>query len=267
MTVETHIQQALTRVRAEQEQVVEKRDVFETFAGRVEDIPAESPHPQGSGSGATTGDTLTTRARATTTATDRCRAVREAFAETVRPQSVENVDASESLLATVAAELTDDIAGALAPAASTRPFHPVVKQRILTETTARTRECAVLGKALDREYEALQDANTDVVAVLDWLVEADETPLTALGFEALRERHDTLAAHRDRCERVAHERQALLNKKTCRGTQVGLTHRSLVRYLYADFPVDYPMLATVVRLDRACAACQRAVRAHLVRRV
>lgn len=271
MTVETFIQQALTRARAEQEQIVEKRDAFETFASRVEDIPAESPQPQGAGLGAPTGDTLTTRAHATTTGTtdtDRRRAVREAFARTVRPQSVEDEGASESLTAAVAAELTDDVAAALAPAKSTRTraFHPVLKQRVLTETTARTRECAVLIDALEREREALRDPNTDVGAVLDWLVQANDTPLTSFGFEALRARHDTLDTHRDRCEQLAHERQALLDRKTCRGTQIGLTHRSLVTYLYADFPVDHPVLATAVRLDRACAACQRAVRAHLVRR-
>lgn len=272
VTVETFIQQALTRARGEQEQIVEKRDAFETFASRVEDIPAESPQPQGARPGAPTGDTLTTRAHVTTTGTtdtDRCRSVREAFARTVRSHSVEDVDASESLLTTVAAELTDDIAAALAPAESmqTRAFHSVLKQRVLTETTARTRECTVLIDALEREREALRDVNTDVSAVLDWLVEADETPLTSLGFETLRARHETLAAHRNRCDRLAHERQALLDRKTCRGTQLGLTHRSLVTYLYADFPVDHPVLATAVRLDRACAACQRAVRAHLVRRV
>lgn len=270
MTVETFIQQALTRARAEQEQIVEKRDAFETFASRVEDIPAESPQPQGARPGAPTGDTLTTRAHATTTGTtdtDRRRAAREAFARTVRPHSVEDVDASESLLTAVAAELTDDIAAALAPVESTRVFSPVLKQRVLTETTARTRECTVLIDALEREREALRDVHTDVGAVLDWLVEANETPLTALGFETLRARHETLAAHRDRCDRLAHERQVLLDRKTCCGTQLGLTHRSLVRYLYADFPVDHPVLATAVRLDRACAACQRAVRAHLVRRV
>lgn len=265
-TVDTFIQQALTRARAERGRIVEKRNALAAFAGRVEDIPAEAPQPQGGQQGATTGISLSTLARTTTTGPARCRAVREAFAQTVRPQNVEDEGASESLTATVAAELTDDIAAALAPAESHR-FHPVLKQRVLTETTARRQECAVLVEALEREREALRDANTDVGAVLDWLVQANDTPLTSLGFEDLRARHDTLATNRDRCERLARERQALLNRKTCRGTHLGLIHRSLVTSLYADFAVDYPVLATVARLDSACADCQRAVRAHLVRRV
>lgn len=267
MTVDTFIQQALTRARAERERIVEKRDALAAFADRVEEIPAESPQPQGGEQRATTGEPISTQACAPTTGTARRRAVREAFAQTVHTQSVEDEGAFESFVGTIAAELTDDVAAALAPAESTRPFHPVLKQRVLAETTARRQECAVLVEALDREREALRDANTDVVAVLDWLVRANDIPLTSLGFEDLRARHDTLATHRDRCERLAHDRQALLNRKTCHGTHLGLTHRSLVTSLYADFAVDYPVLATVARLDSACGDCQRVVRAHLVRQV
>lgn len=267
VTIESLVDRALQRVRSEREHVAAKREAFRTFASRVEDVPTESSGPQGGAAGPTGGEPLSTRTSATSTGDDRCREVREAFAGTVHSHSVEDLDGSESLVETVAAELNDDVAAALAPATATVPFNDVVKRAVLTETNARIRECGVLIAALDGEREALRDANADVDAVIEWLDRATETELTTLGFEGLRARHETLADHRDRCERLARDRQASLDEKTCRGTSLGLTHRSLLSYLYADFPVDFPVLATAVRLDGVCADCQRVVRDHLVRRV
>lgn len=271
VTVETLIQQALKRARSERERVVAKRDAFRTFASRVDDVPADSPRPHGGGGSPTAGETLSMGARATATGDDRCREVLNAFARTVCPHNTDDEDGdgdgSESVVETVAMELNDDIAAALAPSASTHPFRGVLKRAVLTEANARIREYAVLIDALERECEALSDANSDIKVVIEWLERVDETQLVALGFEDLRPRHETLVSHRERCERLAHDRQVSLDEKTTRGTTLGLTHRSLLASLYADFPVNYPVLATAVRQDSACADCQRAARDHLARRV
>ena len=97
-------------------------------------------------------------------------------------------------------------------------------------------------------------------------VESVEAAVTNLGFGALQRRHETLASHRDRCEELARERQVFLEGTTNDGIDVGVRHRSVLPYLYQDFPVDHPVLATAAELDQTCWECQRAVRDHLVRR-
>jgi hypothetical protein len=121
-------------------------------------------------------------------------------------------------------------------------------------------------RAVDRETTELDAAAEVVDRVTGWIATADETPLTELGFETLRARHETLARHRERCDDLAARRQSFLDGATGEGPDASVGHRRLVAFLYQSFPVDHPVLATVVRLDDACAECQRAVRRHLVRR-
>jgi hypothetical protein len=262
MTVKTHIDQARTRVKAEQDTVDAKLTAFETFIDRVSDLPTEPTASRSPGITAIGGAQL----HADSSADDRCRAVRRAFDETVRPHSVADGDDSQSLLATIQSEFTDSIAVALASPTGAS-FSPDLKRMIIEEANARKTETDVLGRALAREKTQLENAGDTVADIADWIAEADETPLIDLGFEALRRRHETLAGHRDRCEKLAHRRQEFLRKTTSKNAEAGITHRSLVPYLYRDLPIDHPVLATVTRLDAVCEECQRAVRDHLVRRV
>ena len=257
MAVTTHVSQARTRVRAERTAVERRRDAFETFADRVRSL---SPKPASGSVGVTA--MAGTHAQSTT---DTCRTVRTAFAETVRPHSIADADADESLLATIRAELTDSIAVALAPTTDSA-FTPTLKRAILSEVATRTAEADLLDHALDREETHLDAAAEDVDHITGWIAKVDETPLSNLGFEALADRHATLAAHRDRCSELSRKRQAFLRRTTRRGAESGIDHSKVVSYLYRDFPVDHPVLATVARLDDACASCQRTVRDHLVRR-
>ena len=260
MAVNTFVRQARTRVRAEREAVDAKADAVEAFADRIADLTATPASPSPLAATATAG---TPRSRQSD---DRCRAVRQAFADTIRPHSVADVADDEPLLETVRAELSDSIAVALAPTTD-RSFSPGLKRAIVSATSDRRTELATLSRALERERTDIDDAQATVETVTDWLVDADETPLTDLGFDALRTRHETLATHRDRCTDLADRRQAFLRATTERPTGTRIAHRSLAHYLYEDFPVDHPVLATAARLDSVCASCQRAVRDHLVRRV
>ncbi|WP_435066773.1 DUF7260 family protein [Haloplanus sp. C73] len=257
MAVTTHVSQARTRVRAERTAVERRRDAFETFADRVRSL---SPEPASGSVGVTAMAGTRTQSPA-----DTCRTVRTAFAETVRPHSVADAEDDESLLATIRAELTDSITVALAPTTDSA-FTPTLKRAILSEVATRTAEADLLDHALDREATRLAAAAEDVDHITGWIAEADETPLSTLDFESLADRHATLADHRDRCSDVARKRQRFLRQTTRRGAESGIDHQKIVSYLYQDFPVDHPVLATVARLDDACASCQRAVRDHLVRR-
>ena len=262
MTVTTHIESAESRVRAEREAVERKREAFETFAERVADLSTEPIPSAAAGVTATAGP----RRRGESGATDRCRAVRTAFAETIRPHSLDDTDGSESLLSTIRTELTDGIAVALAPTTDVS-FSTELEEAIIAESQARLAEAETLVAALDSERSALDDAASTVEHVTGWLTDADETPLSDLGFDALRARHETLATHRDRCRALAERRQAFLDESTTLHSRAGISHRTLVPYLYEDFPVDHPVLSTAASLDAVCLDCQRAVRDHLVRRV
>jgi len=265
MAVDTYIEQARTRVRTERAAVDGKLDAYETFVRRVREVQPDQTPSSLAGITATGG---TTHLSADASSTDRCRTVRTAFAETVRPHSVDDVDdvdGTEPLRETIREEFTDTIAAALAPTTDAS-FTPELKRMVLAEARSREAEATALREALEREDAHLDGAADAAGEVIAWIVDANESPLTDLGFDALRRRHGTLADHRARCEAVARDRQEFLDGTTSNGLDAGVRHRSLVSYLYRDFPVDHPVLATVATLDDTCRDCQRAVRAHLVRR-
>ncbi|UIP01365.1 hypothetical protein Hbl1158_15765 (plasmid) [Halobaculum sp. CBA1158] len=261
MTIDTHIEHAQARVRTEQEAADARLDAYETFIRRVRGLETERTSAS-AGSAAVVG---TTHLTADTVSTDRCRTVRNAFAETIPPHSVADTDGSEPLLETIREEFTDTIAVALAPTTDAS-LTPDLKRMVVAEARSRRSETAALQTALGRETEQLADAAATVDDIVAWIVEANETPLTDRGFDALKQRHETLASHRDRCEDVARERQAFLRGTTNDGFDAGIRHRRLVPYLYQELPVDHPVLATVTTLDETCRSCQSAVRDQLVRR-
>jgi hypothetical protein len=208
MVVDTYIEQARTRARSEQEAIAEMRDAYEAFIRRVQkQQPEKTPS---SAAGLTTAGGVT-HLSADGSGTDGCRTVRTAFAETIRPHSVADIDQTESLLETIREEFTDAIAVALAPTTETS-FTPELKQMVLAEAQSRQSEAAALQKALEREEANLDEASDTVDDIVTWIVDADETPLTDLGFDTLQQRHETLTDHRDCCEEVARDRQEFFSE-------------------------------------------------------
>lgn len=264
MSVDTYVERAQSRVRAEREAVDAKRAAFERFDRRVRSMSTDpTPVTSTAAPAAVTG----TERRVRSTGDGRCRDVRQAFDETVRPHSLDGAEDpdDESLLETVRAEFTESIALALSPATDAS-FGPQLKRTIVGETAARRNEVVALEGALAREAEHLSEAGDVVDEVTGRIVALDETPLTALGFEALEARHEALADLRTRCADLARRRQEFLEGTTSNGVDAGVSHRRLPPYLYRDFPVDHPVLSTAATLDATCEECQRAVRKHLVRR-
>lgn len=260
MPVETHVDAARERVEAEREHILAERRAYEQFRSEVAAIGTTTPGGAGGPAGgvvsvADTGDPGASESRQ----------LREAFAETVRPYSVEDVAGEEPLLETVREELGDGIALALAPGTD-HGVTPQVKQAIAARTTERVAELRAMRAALDREESSLEVVADATTTVTDWLVEADETPLSSLGFEALQARHETLASHRDRCRELLAERQSHLHSCPGGAGSVTMRQRTVARFLYSDFPVEFPVLSTVTRLLDLLSDCQRAVRDHLVRR-
>jgi hypothetical protein len=271
VTVDTHVQQALDRVHEEQDAIEGKQAAYKRFVSGVENTSVETtstdmPTIQRGGLQTTTGPVATMHSTPSGGADSR-KQVRELFAETVRSHSTADIEDPETLLETIAAELSDQIAVALAPQNATTGFTAGLKQGVFSEATQRRRELRVMERALDREKASLIGAKDAINEVLQWIIDANETALTDLGFEALRARHDRLDGFCDRCKTIAQERQSLLHATTSADAQVGIAHQELVNCLYVAFPVAYPVLSTVVRVEQVCDECQRTIRDHLVRRV
>lgn len=268
MTIQTHIQQALDRVADEQAHIVEKQTAFDEFERIVRDLSVTPSSGEGVASQAPTGGSLTVSVSPTHTtqpSEDRCQRVREAFAETFRPYSTGDFDKPESVVETIGDELRKDLAMILAPG-SDGQFTAPTKQALLSAVAERQQELAVMERALEAEDQFLRSARGEIQETIGRLIEANETPLTDLGFDDLQTYHEELARHRTRCNEVACDRQEFLHGTTSYHAAVGISHRTLVEYLYAELPVDYPVLVTVARLAKLCEECQRVVRDHLVRR-
>lgn len=253
MTVETRVDEALERVATEQDEVSTKRDAYNRFETAVREIPADGQTTAGAAS-AGGAVSVATAARCST---DRCREVRDSFAETVAP-----ILDDESLLKGVGEELSEQIALAIAPKTDGR-FSPQVKQVVLSATRKRVAELDAMARALDSEDASLRDARKELTEITEWLVSTDETPLSEISFAELCDRHEQLETHRDCCDQLARERQQKLDATTGAEGAAGMEHRQLVGYLYAESSTRFPVLSTVTRLDSLCEDAQEAVRAHL----
>ncbi|EMA53190.1 DUF7260 family protein [Halococcus salifodinae] len=269
MTVETHVEAALDRVRDERAVVTEKQTAYGQFVREIEQLSVDTPSSTQATRQTTAGSIATMQAGGAggVGGSDRCEEVREEFAATVRPHSTADVDDGETLLEAIAAELSEQVAMALAPRNATVGFTAGLKNGVLSEITQRRSELRAMAGALDREAESLDEAKGVLDDVLGWIVEANETPLTELGFDELRSRHDRLAEFRDRCDGLARDRQSVLRATTTGDGEAGIAHQELVACLYDAFPVAYPILSTVARVIEVCDRCQQAIRTHLVRRV
>ncbi|WP_336327340.1 DUF7260 family protein [Halovenus sp. HT40] len=263
--ISTHIHDARERVAAEQNALDAKIAAVETFIDRVGEIAPDSTAAAQSTSSQGIATTTATQLQTGGARTEGCAAVREAFAETVRPHSVADIEEPEPLLETISAELTDSVAAALAPATNT-PLSSGLKRAIVSEAESRRTEIEVMRRTLDSEADVLADAGETVDEITSWIADADETALSELGFRELKQRHERLESHRVRCEELAADRQAFLRETTSEGVETGVRHEHIIPQLYEDFPVEYPVLSTAGRLEELCRDCQRAVRDHLTRR-
>ncbi|ELZ93100.1 DUF7260 family protein [Haloferax sulfurifontis] len=254
------VRDALGRVEGEREQVLAKRRAVERFERRVRKLAAQSARATACG---TASMPAATRRDA---AGGGRRRVRELFAETIRAHSVADGDESEPLSVTIREEFGPEVAAALDSDTGGR-FTPAVKEAVVSAAVDRKRGLDGMRRALDGEERSLRAALAVLDECEDWLVRADETPLSGLGFDALRRRHEALADRREACDRLVRERQRRLGGATHHTAAVEVDHRLLAAYLYEDRATDYPVLAAATRVDGVCADCQRAVRDHLVRRV
>lgn len=255
MSVETYVQRAHERVDQEREQVAAKHAAYDRFADRVREIQPRQPSQTTTHAGVMTVNT------AVGGETERQRVI-EAFSATVEA----SLDTDESTLEALTGELGEDITTALV-AAPQSGFAPTARQAILEETTRRRNELTAMTGALNAEERSLSSATESLQPITDWIIETNETSLLDLGFEELNARHGQLEEFCEVCDELVRRRQTHIRKATGTNAEVGMTHRNLIEYLYADFPTTHPVLVTTARLAETCRGCQRPIRDHLTRRV
>lgn len=258
MERETTVQDALGVVRDERQHVTAKLDALDAFHDGVETVSPSSSGQQMVGGMTASGEGTQTLARTTG---DDCRQVRELFAETIG-EYVEDC----SGLAAIHEEFGETVAAALAPGTG-HQFTSQLDQAVRRAVRSRRKELRVLERALDAEHESLQCVADAVEEITGWLRGANDQSLLTLGYEELQRRHEQLETHRDRIDHLVDERQAVLQRTTSYEGATGLTHLTVVSYLYEEFPTAVPALSALARLARLCADCQRTIRDHLTRRV
>jgi hypothetical protein len=259
MEREMTVHDALEVVREEHRHVTAKLDALDAFQEGVETL---SPSPSGrqtAGGITVSGEGTQTLAR--TASGDDCRQVRELFEETIG----EYVEDCSGLVA-IREEFGETVAAALAPGTG-RQFTPKLERAVRCAARSRRTELQVLEQALDTERESLQRVADALGEITDWLRRADDQSLLTLGYEALQRRHEQLETHRDRIDQLVEDRQVVLHRTTSHEGATGLTHLTVVSYLYEEFPTVVPALSALARLARRCADCQRTLRDHLTRRV
>jgi len=257
---------AIARVEAEKDHVGGKQTAYDRFEKSVRELWIDD------------GETIPTAARATGGGAaavspmtgrrddDPCRQIRERFGATVRPYSIEDVEGTESVVATIREELGERIALALSPNGSGQ-LTPRLRDGIRSSIDDRRSELRAMSAALDRERTSLREAEDGIEAAVDRIRRIDGRYLYRCGFGELCERHERLGTCRERCNRLAHERQATLASTTSHGARAGVDHRTLTAYLYRDLPTKHPVLTAILGLDSACIEAQRALRDQLTRRV
>lgn len=265
MLVDHDLDDAVAVLEHEREHVHRKRDAYESFRDAVRSV---SPSAGGATSSAKPDGGVATLQSSTAPpgpgpGVDGCERVREAFADTVAACAADLDPGSPGRALRV--ELGEEVGVALDTDAPGQ-FTPELKAAVLGETAHRRSELVATERALDREAESLETARAELDDVVDRVRALDETPLSALGFDDLRERHRALEALADRCDRIVANRQTVLAGTTSETATVEVHHRRMVGYLCDGLDASYPVLSAVAAVLAALTDCQRTVRAHLVRR-
>lgn len=265
MPVDEALDDAAVVLDREREHVRRKRAAYESFRDAVRSVPPSPADlaPTARADGGTAALPGTTATPSPASDGDGCGRVREAFADTVAA-CADDLDPGAPARA-LRVELGDEVGVALGTDAPGQ-FTPELKAAVLSETAQRRSELVATERALDREAESLSSARETLGGVHDRIRSLDETPLSPLGFDALRDRLEALADLRARGERVAEARQTVLAGTTSETATVDVHHRQMVEYLYAGLAATYPVLAAVAATATTLEDCERTVRAHLARR-
>lgn len=180
---------------------------------------------------------------------DRCRRVRAAFEEHVLP----HVEAEAgSVTATLASELSAEVALALAAEGGGNQFTGPLRSAILEYVDQRLAEGEVMRRALAHERESL-DAAVDLLKRVDReLPDVDDSVTVLSTDEELWDRRQRAESLASDLETALSERQSTLDTVLASEVKAGIAHDTVVEYLFGGRDVTYPALDALVRGLREC---------------
>ena len=255
------IRAARATLRVERRRVVDEREAFRGFRGRVSSIPSEDPSvgpsdaasPDAFGGGALGGatpDPGSVRA----SPGSRLVAVRDAYRATVMSVPHYEAEYDDTYERSVAEEFGPELAYALT---RTDSFHEQYKRSLLSAAETAVQEREAFLDALESETESVERADsrldpvrTEIEAIADELGddgEGDDSgeggDAASAGFGALDACRTRVGTLRDDCDRIAARRQRVLaehDRRLALGDELDLPE-----YCYQDLAVTYPVLAAV----------------------
>ncbi|QAU11479.1 hypothetical protein EKH57_01030 [Halorubrum sp. BOL3-1] len=274
------IRAARETLRVERRRVVDEREAFRAFRGRVSSIPDESGSTDPAdvseggglaGAGGAFGGTMDGSVGvggATTPAGSRLVAVRDAYRSTVMSVPHYEAEYDDTYERSVAAEFGPEIAYVLT---RTNCFHEEYKRSLLSAAETAVQEREAFLDALESEIESVERARsgldpirTEIEAIEDELGGDGERETAGAGggtdaadFGALDACRTRTEALREDCDRIAARRQRALADHERR---LALSDDlDLPAYCYQDLDVTYPVLAAVAAVGDRLEALRRRI--------
>jgi len=296
------IRAARSALRVERRRVVDEREAFRAFRGRVSSIPDESgrtdpadgagiggpgstraPGSTGGGFGGATDDGAGGGAiggGAATPAGSRLVAVRDAYQSTVMSVPHYETEYDDTYERSVAAEFGPELAYALT---RTNCFHEEYKRSLLSAVETAVQEREAFLDALESEIESVERARsrldpirTEIAAIEEELGVGAESETDGVrrkndgadetdgeDFGALDACRTRTEALREDCDRVAARRQRVLADHE-RRLALG-EDLDLPAYCYQGLDVTYPVLAAVAAVGDRLDTLRRRIESEMGR--
>ena len=244
---------ALEAIRVERRRVVDERQAFRAFRGRVASVPSEPIRTDGGGPVAGDGRIGApggTEAIGTPgtpgsggsgpPAGSGLVAVRDAYRETVMSVPHYEVEYDDTYERSVAEEFSPELAYALTRGSR---FHAECKRSLLDAAETAVEERERFADAIESEAESVDRAASRLDPIRSEVASTARTEFSEARFGSLDAYRARTEALLDDCDRIAARRQR----------ELASTERSLAidgeldvpTYLYQDLSATYPVLATV----------------------
>lgn len=227
---------AKDEVETEIREVKHERDGFRAFRTRIESLPATTEATVGRSNSLQILDTRDAPISL----------IRSAFEETVLTLPHYREAYGDDVDTNLALELDPELVAGLHHQVA---LTPVLKRTLRVEAREATANREGLLAELRAERNALNRVESDVDGVLSELRSMNRRPLKRKDFAQLRSDHVRLVDLRDELRSISEERQTQIHRMH-RKFRLSFDEPTLQEYLYQGRDVTYPILATLVRLDR-----------------
>lgn len=233
-TVETRLERATEAVATERQQLVDELAAFEAFLSAVHELDVSQP---------------TTPARPTAAPLTRAEGagtepLLAAFESTVMAVPHYESEYGESHDKHLREELGPEIATMLTEGTTVgQPQRRALAGTVQTAIERRT----LLADVLEREASSLAAVTDGLVETTREVTEIERTGLTTLPADVLDAHAVRLEVIEDNCSRLLEDRQeTLVDQRRTLG--LALDDPDIPTYLYEEFEVQYPVVATIASL-------------------